>query len=76
MKPPKGTSNHRMVVNYIGSPVLYFDLDKGVNYDEELRQQIRLYKVVYLEEKLGYKLQPLGEIISHDDYEKQLLTST
>ena len=73
MNPPKGTINHRMVLNYVGSPVLYFELEKHVHYSVELRKQMKLYKIAYLEEKLGYKLEALENITSHKEYEERLL---
>jgi len=75
MDPPPGTINHKMVLNYVGSPVLFFELEKGIHYTEQLREQIRKYKIVYLEQHLGYKLEKLDNIIPHDEYEQQLFSA-
>jgi hypothetical protein len=72
MNPPAGTKNHKIVLNYVGAPVLYFELQEGVTYTRKLQEELKKYKIAYLEDKLGYKLEKLEDMISHEVYEKQM----
>ncbi len=69
---PKGWSNPRIVTGYNGEIRLMVSLETEIqqNWTHEQSELLKQKKIEYLEKAIGYKIQPLDEIVKHDDYEK------
>ena len=73
---PHNSNEPRIVLGYDNQIKLMVNQTNDEKWTEEDFKQLERCKIQYLEEKLGYKITKLEDKISHDDYEKELETST
>lgn len=69
---PKGYSDPRIVLGYNGEIRLMVSLEPEIikNWTKEQEEELRKFKIEYLEKAIGYKIETMDNIIKHDDYEK------
>lgn len=74
--PPKGTIKHKIVLSYHNEIRVYCELEKDIKLTKELQNELQEYKIKLLEDALGYKIQKLEDMFTHDEYKKQMVQPT
>ena len=76
IKLPHNSNDPKIVLGYDNQIKLMVNQTNEEKWSKEDFEILEQCKIEYLEDKLGYKIKKLEELQTHDQYEKNLESST